>query len=154
MRLIDASQQFDIRVSVALRKTMTAVDQNLDLAPPLVTRDQARHLRPAAPCYLLQVTAHQSPRPTAELMVLLLAEHLLDPAVHLGLGIALEPDGLAGVQKRRALLQVEFLCFVHAGCQSSACHFLQAHLVLESSSSLRLILYWIRLRLDWVGHAL
>src|SRR5437762_12264000 len=152
MSLIDASQQFDIGASVALRKTMTAVDENLDLAAPPVTRDQTRHLRPAAARHLLQVTAHQSPRPTAELMVVLLAEHLLDPAIDLGL--ALEPDGLAGVQKRRDLLQVEFLCFVHAGRQSSACHFLQAHLVLESSSSLRLILYWIRLAVDWVGHAL
>src|SRR5664280_214139 len=32
-----------------------------------------------------------------------------------------------------------------AGCQSSACHPLQAHLVLETASSFRLILYWKRL---------
>src|SRR6266576_1409101 len=145
MSLIDASQQFDIGASVALRKTMTAVDENLDLAAPPVTRDQTRHLRPAAARHLLQVTAHQSPLPTAELMVVLLAEHLLDPAIDLGLGLAFEPDGLAGVEKRRDLLQVELLCFVHAGRQSSACHLLQAHLVLESRSPLRLILYWIRL---------
>src|SRR5256885_3198035 len=148
MRLIDASQQFDIGASVALRKTMTAVDQNLDLAPLLVTRDQSRYLCPAAAGHLLQVTAHQSPRPTADLMVLLLAEHLLNPAIDLGLGFAFEPDGLAGVEKRRDLLQVEFLCFVHAGRQSSACHFLQAHLVLESHPPFRLILYWIRLFVD------
>src|SRR6266568_9164133 len=145
MRLIDAGQQFDIGASVALRKTMTAVDQNLDLAPPLVTRDQTRHLRPAAARHLLQVTAHQSPCPTAELMVLLLAEHLLDPAIDLDLGLAFEPDGLAGVEKRRDLLQVEFLCFVHAGRQSSACHFLQAHLVLDKTRSSKALPLWRRI---------
>src|SRR5437762_6399876 len=145
MSLIDASQQFDIGASVALRKTMTAVDENLDLAAPPVTRDQTRHLRPAAARHLLPVTAHQSPLPTAELMVVLLAEHLLDPAIHLGLGLAFEPDGLAGIEKRRDLLQIEFLCFVHAGRQSSACHSspgsscvgiplpAQAHLVLDKT---------------------
>src|SRR5205814_94183 len=123
----------------------TAVDENLDLAAPPVTRDQTRHLRPAAARHLLQVTAHQSPLPTAELMVVLLAEHLLDPAIHLGLGLAFEPDGLAGIEKRRDLLQIEFLCFVHAGRQSSACHSspgsscvgiplpAQAHLVLDKT---------------------
>src|ERR1019366_1993262 len=45
------------------------------------------------------------------------------------------------------LLEVKLLCFVHAGCQSSACHPLQAHLVLETASSFRLILYWTRLGL-------
>src|SRR5947207_4583326 len=150
MSLIDASQQFDIGASVALRKTMTAVDENLDLAAPPVTRDQTRHLRPAAARHLLQVTAHQSPLPTAELMVVLLAEHLLDPAIHLGLGLAFEPDGLAGIEKRRDLLQIEFLCFVHAGRQSSACHSspgsscvgiplpAQAHLVLDKTVDIRM----------------
>jgi hypothetical protein len=32
--------------------------------------------------------------------------------------------------------------------QSSACHPLQAHLVLESYLPFRLILYWLRLKLD------
>jgi hypothetical protein len=34
---------------------------------------------------------------------------------------------------------------VHMDGQSSACHPLQAHLVLESHLPFRLILYWIRL---------
>src|SRR6266576_2305421 len=126
MSLIDASQQFDIGASVALRKTMTAVDENLDLAAPPVTRDQTRHLRPAAARHLLQVTAHQSPLPTAELMVVLLAEHLLDPAILLGLGFSASCTLVVNPQ--------------HATL-------LQAHLVLESRSPLRLILYWIRLHL-------
>src|SRR5438477_2789409 len=157
MSLIDASQQFDIGASVALRKTMTAVDENLDLAAPPVTRDQTRHLRPAAARHLLQVTAHQSPLPTAELMVVLLAEHLLDPAIHLGLGLAFEPDGLAGIEKRRDLLQIEFLCFVHAGRQSSACHSspgsscvgiplpAQAHLVLDKTMASAIPFFCCRL---------
>jgi hypothetical protein len=37
---------------------------------------------------------------------------------------------------------------VHMDGQSSACHPLQAHLVLESPLPFRLILYWIRLFLD------
>jgi hypothetical protein len=36
---------------------------------------------------------------------------------------------------------------VHAGGQSSACHPLEAHLVVESHFPFRLILYWIRLPL-------
>src|SRR5947207_15782252 len=96
MSLIDASQQFDIGASVALRKTMTAVDENRDLAAPPVTRDQTRHLRPASSRHLLQVTAQQSPLLTPELMVVLLGEHMLEPAIHLGLGLALVADGLAG----------------------------------------------------------
>src|SRR5664280_714827 len=47
----------------------------------------------------------------------------------------------------RDRLQVQLLGFVHAGCQSSACHLLQAHLVLETASSFRLILYWTRRRI-------
>src|SRR5271157_334782 len=34
----------------------------------------------------------------------------------------------------RMKTQTQLLCFVHAGCQSSACHPLQAHLVLETGS--------------------
>src|SRR5271157_1836917 len=48
----------------------------------------------------------------------------------------------------RMKTQTQLLCFVHAGCQSSACHPLQAHLVLETGSSFRLILHWKRLPFD------
>jgi len=40
------------------------------------------------------------------------------------------------------------LGFVHVDGQSSACHPLQAHLVLESHLPFRLILYWTRLLVD------
>src|SRR5664280_3219480 len=50
----------------------------------------------------------------------------------------------------RDRLQVQLLCFVHAGGQSSACHPLQAHLVLETEFSFRLILYWKRLMIDFL----
>jgi len=147
MRLIDGGQQFDIGAGRALRKTMPPVGQNLDLPALAVARDQARHLRPAPARHLLQVTSHQSPRRTAELLVLLLTENRLDPAVNLLGSFAFEPDAGAGFQKRRHRIQVQFLCFVHAASQSSACHWLQAHLVVESHLPFRLILYWIRLRL-------
>jgi len=47
------------------------------------------------------------------------------------------------------LLQAQLLGFVHAGGQSSACHLLQAHLVLETDSSFRLIWHWKRLFVDF-----
>jgi hypothetical protein len=56
--------------------------------------------------------------------------------------------GFAGAQESLDLLQAQFLCFVHADGQSSACHPLQAHLVLESHLPFRLILYWTRLGID------
>src|SRR5450759_5658125 len=68
--------------------------------------------------------------------------------INLELGFAFEADGLAGAQESLDLLQAQFLCFVHADGQSSACHPLQAHLVLESHLPFRLILYWIRLGLQ------
>src|SRR5258708_37471397 len=65
--------------------------------------------------------------------------------INLESGFAFEADGLAGAQENLDLLQAQFLCFVHVDGQSSACHPLQAHLVLESHLPFRLILYWIRL---------
>src|SRR5450756_737764 len=65
--------------------------------------------------------------------------------INLELGFAFEADGLAGAKKSLDLLQAQFLCFVHVDGQSSACHPLQAHLVLESHLPFRLILYWTRL---------
>src|ERR1019366_7924047 len=78
-------------------------------------------------------------------MILLPTQHLFDPTINLGLGFAFEANRLAGVQESLDLLQAQFLCFVHMDGQSSACHPLQAHLVLESPLPFRLILYWIRL---------
>ena len=70
---------------------------------------------------------------------------LLDPGIDLLPVFAEEVDFFAGLEKGRDPLQTQVLCFVHAGCQSSACHPLQAHLVLETDPSFRLILYWKRL---------
>src|ERR1035437_5932419 len=72
--------------------------------------------------------------------------------INLELGFAFEADGLAGAQESLDLLQAQFLCFVHVDGQSSACHPLQAHLVLESHLPFRLILYWIRLPLQLLVH--
>jgi hypothetical protein len=47
--------------------------------------------------------------------------------------------------------QAQLLCFVHADVQSPACLILQAHLVLESDSPFRLILYWKRVEFDTTG---
>ena len=71
-------------------------------------------------------------------------QELLNPAVNLFLGLALEPDPLAPFQEGFDLAQIQLLGFMHADSQSSACH-LQAHLALESGSRSRLFLYWIRL---------
>src|SRR5260370_24609829 len=65
--------------------------------------------------------------------------------INLESGFAFEADGLAGAQESLDLLQAQFLCFVHVDGQSSACHPLQAHLVLESHLPFRLISHWIRL---------
>src|SRR5260370_22680236 len=73
-------------------------------------------------------------------------ENLVDPRINLVPGFAFEADAGAGFEKRLDLFQVQLLCFVHDGGQSSSCHPLQAHLALESHLPFRLILYWIRLR--------
>jgi hypothetical protein len=82
------------------------------------------------------------------LVILLPTGHLLDPVINLLLGFAFEADGFAGAQESLDLLQAQFLGFVHVDGQSSACHPLQAHLVLESHLPFRLILDWIRLSVD------
>src|ERR1019366_4072764 len=111
-------------------------------------------LGPAPAGHLSQVAPQQAAPPAALFLVLLLAQNLLHPAVNLLAMFAFEPDAFAGFSKSLDLIQVQLLCFVHAGCQSSACHLLQAHLVLETASSFRLILYWKRLRISCVGHSL
>src|SRR4029077_13905004 len=145
MRLIDRGQQLQVGPGIALRKAVTPVSSRLHLAAGSIASDQPRHLSPAQPRHFPEIPPQQTPRRTALLVVLLLAEHLLDPVVNLPLCFAFEPDRLASVEKRLDLIQTQFLCFVHAGCQSSACHLLQAHLVLESRFPFRLILYWTRL---------
>src|ERR1700678_3816434 len=49
------------------------------------------------------------------------------------------------------LLQTQPLRFLHDDYQSSACLIPQAHLVLETSPSFRLILRWTRLPIDTVA---
>ena len=78
------------------------------------------------------------------LLILVVDQQLLDPAVDLFLGLSLEPDALAPFQESLDLVQIQLLGFVHADGQSSACH-LQALLALESGPRFRLILCWIRL---------
>src|SRR5260370_38058865 len=75
-------------------------------------------------------------------------EDLLDPRINLFPVFAFEADAGAGFENRLDLFQVELLCFVTDGGQSSSCHPLQAHLALESHLPFRLILYWIRLWLE------
>src|SRR5260370_3014294 len=81
-------------------------------------------------------------------MVPLLNQDLLDPRVNLLSGFVFEADAGAGFENRLDLFQVQLLCFVHDGGQSSSCHPLQAHLALESHLPFRLILYWIRLSIE------
>jgi hypothetical protein len=65
------------------------------------------------------------------LVIFLPNEHLLDPVIYLLSGFAFEPDLLAGVSKSPDLFQAQLIGFVHVDGQSSACHPLQAHLVLD-----------------------
>jgi hypothetical protein len=148
VRLIDGGQQLDVAAGVALRKTMPPVTNRLELALGPIAGDQARHLCPAQPRHLRHVPSQQAACLAALLRVLLLAQKLLDPRIHLRLGFALAPDPFAGLEKSLDLIEAQLLCFVHAACQSSACHLLQAHLVLETDAFFRLILYWKRLQLD------
>ncbi len=110
---------------------MTAVSPRRDRALLAVAFDQSSDLRPAQSSHLGQVAPYQPAPPSAQLMVAVLTQHLLDPAVDLGSSLAFEPDALAGIKKGLHLLEVQLLCFVHAGGQSSACHRLQAHLAME-----------------------
>ena len=128
---------------------MPPVTNRLDLALGPIAGDQARHLCPAQPRHLRHVPSQQAACLAALLRVLLLAQKLLDPLIHLRLGFALEPDPFAGLEKSLDLIEAQLLCFVHAGCQSSACHLLQAHLVLETDAFFRLILYWKRLPVSY-----
>ena len=74
-------------------------------------------------------------------------QHSLHPAIDLLPILALKPDFLARLNEPANRFQTQLLCFVHADVQSPACLILQAHLVLESNPSFRLILYWKRVLL-------
>src|SRR5208337_845778 len=119
--LVDGGQQFDVGPRVALRKAVPPIAHRFHRALGLIAGNQARHLRPAAPGHLLQVTAQQTARPAALLHVLLLAQHRLHPGIDLLPVFAKKVDFFAGVEKRRDPFQTQLLCFVHADHPSSAC---------------------------------
>jgi len=58
-------------------------------------------------------------------------------------------DLFAGLYEPAHRLQTQLLGFLHADVQSPACLTLQAHLVLESNSSFRLILCWKRVSVEF-----
>jgi len=60
-----------------------------------------------------------------------LAQDLFDPGIDLLAFFADETDVLSGFQEGTDPLPTPSLYFAQADCQSSACHLLQAHLVLE-----------------------
>src|SRR5271157_5356118 len=119
--LVDGGQQFDVGPRVALRKAVPPIAHRFHRALGLIAGNQARHLRPAAPGHLLQVTPQQTARPAALLHVLLLAQHRLHPGIDLRPVFAKKVDFFAGVEKRRDPFQTQLLCFVHADHPSSAC---------------------------------
>src|ERR1019366_1359208 len=75
-----------------------------------------------------------------------MAEQALYPAVNLRAATSHKPHTLRGGKKCLDLYQTQLLCSKHADHPSSACplQLLQAHLALESTSPLRLILRWTR----------
>ncbi len=83
MGLIHAGQQLDIGPGIALGKAVPLIDQARDLALLLVASDQTRHLGPAQAGDLGDIAAQQAARPSALLLVLLMAQHSLHPDVHL-----------------------------------------------------------------------
>src|ERR1019366_7606894 len=81
-----------------------------------------------------------------------MAEQALYPAVNLRAAASYKPHTLRGSKKCLDLNQTQLLGSKHADHPSSACplRLLQAHLALESTPPLRLILRWTRVGLDRV----
>jgi hypothetical protein len=103
---IHAGQQFHILGGIALGKAMPLVDRDLDFAALLIALDQARYLSSAQPGHLLQVPSQQAAHFSPLLLVLVMHQHLLYPAVDLLSCFSLEPDPFAGFQKRSDLIQI------------------------------------------------
>src|ERR1019366_2302236 len=79
-----------------------------------------------------------------------MAEQALYPAVNLRAATSHKPHTLRGGKKCLDLYQTQLLCSKHADHPSSACplQLLQAHLALESTPPLRLILRWTRVPVE------
>jgi len=73
--LIDGGQQFEVGTGIALRKAMTPVRQGLERSAFPIASDQPSHLRPAQARHLRQITAQQTARLAALLVVLLPAQY-------------------------------------------------------------------------------
>ena len=108
VRLIDRGQQFDVGPRIALRETPPPIHRRPHPPAGGVTRDQARNLRPAQSRHLLDVTSQQTSCGFALPGVLLLNQHLLDPAVKLMAVFALKPDFLAGLTNRPIASKLNF----------------------------------------------
>src|ERR1019366_8036264 len=111
-----------------------------------IDTNQPRGLRPAESGHVLDVGPKKPLGAPLLKRVLVMAEQTLHPAVNLRAPATGEPHTLRGGKKCLDLNQTQLLGSKHADHPSSACPFqpLQAHLALESTPPLRLILRWTR----------
>src|ERR1039458_7713806 len=114
-----------------------------------IDTNQPRGLRPAESGHVLDVGPKKPLGAPLLKRVLVMAEQTLHPAVNLRAPATGEPHTLRGSKKCLDLNQTQLLCSKHADHPSSACplRLLQAHLALESTPPLRLILRWTRVPL-------
>src|ERR1039458_2666214 len=115
-----------------------------------IDTNQPRGLRPAESGHVLDVGPKKPLGAPLLKRVLVMAEQTLHPAVNLRAPATGEPHTLRGGKKCLDLNQTQLLGSKHADHPSSACPFqpLQAHLALESTPPLRLILRWTRVCVD------
>src|ERR1019366_875601 len=114
-----------------------------------IDTNQPRGLRPAESGHVLDVGPKKPLGAPLLKRVLVMAEQTLHPAVNLRAPATGEPHTLRGGKKCLDLNQTQLLGSKHADHPSSACPFqpLQAHLALESTPPLRLILRWTRVNI-------
>src|ERR1039457_3753942 len=153
VRLIDCGQQLDVRRGVVA--LVARPPGGLDGDPPdaNIAANQPRGLRPAEPSHALDVGPQRPFRTPPLKRVLVMAVQALYPAVNLRAAASYKPHTLRGSKKCLDLNQTQLLCSKHADHPSSACplRLLQAHLALESTPPLRLILRWTRVAVRFCG---
>jgi hypothetical protein len=108
-----------ISARIALNEAVSAIGCRLDLAGGHIANDQPRDLRATQAGDLLDVAPQQPACGVALLLIVLLAQHQLDPAVNLLRTFALKQETLAGFDKPANRLQTQLPRFVHADLQPS-----------------------------------
>jgi hypothetical protein len=107
-------QHVDILSRVSLGEAIAAIRFRLHLLALHVPGNQACGLRPAQPRHLLHITPQQSPAASLQVLVALLSQRLVHPAVYLLSMTALKFHSIAGLHKRPDLLQAQLFYYPHA----------------------------------------